>query len=341
MKMKKINILAIGLVACGLFSACNKEVVNTDPEVPEGKILLKAGYENPRGNEKYTFNIDLSRCFFNLGDSVYINGLPYAVFPYETSSGIESDTASSRAHIWADISTDNHYKAMYPKEAFASSIGDVDNPTVIVPSHMKAIPSGPALPTNVHIHANNDGRIMPTTAYSTSTGLTDSLFFRNTVSLLYLSLKYNYAFGNAIDNLSSTDGYPVITVDSVRLTSTTDVLSGNGSISNPYSTNPVLVLNSTGSHTITYTFTDTPSGLYPTSKNAQEVGFMPIVPNLNSTINMEVFFKAVLKNGTGATRHYVYSKTGSVPVVTERNKILSINVPFSTASDFNTYVTLQ
>ena len=185
-----------------LFSGCdkNEQIEQQGPIIKDGKILLTAGYNAPRSDSKYTFNVFYNVCFFDNEDSVYVNGNPFAVFPYNGGGDDETDTASSWAHIWVDTNSTGIYKGLYPKSAFTSSIANYETPTVFIPRRVQAIDYNEyTVSSNVHINAPVDGRIIPTTAYTTASSIEDSLIFHNTIAMLAIKLRYHRDFAKAID----------------------------------------------------------------------------------------------------------------------------------------------
>lgn len=337
-----------------LFSGCdkNEQIEQQGPIIKDGKILLTAGYNAPRSDSKYTFNVFYNVCFFDNEDSVYVNGIPYAVFPYNGGGDDETDTASSWAHIWVDTNSTGIYKGLYPKSAFTSSIANYENPTVFIPRRVQAIDYNEyTVSSNVHINAPVDGRIIPTTAYTTASSIEDSLIFHNTIAMLAVKLRYHRDFAKAIDpSATAATGYPVIIFDSLRITTPGHPLSGSGYISNPYvptpsTSAPLLILNAGGPNNICYTFPDAigmnpkpGNSSNPSTVNEQSIGFLPIITMPSRQANIEIFFTARFNNGVGGpVKHYVYSKMGYLN--TTRNLITTVFFHFLTANDFTSFCT--
>ena len=337
-----------------LFAACdkNEQNVQREPIIKDGKILLTAGYNAPRDYSNYTFNVFYNVCFFDSGDSVYVNGLPYAVFPYDGGGDDETDTASSWAHIWVDTNSTGIYKGLYPKSAYSSHITNYENPTVVIPRRVKGIDYNEyTTSSNVRINTPVDGRIIPTTAYTTASSIEDSLIFHNTIAMLAIKLRYHRDFAKAIDpSATAATGYPVIIFDSIRITTPGHPISGSGYIYNPYvstpsTSAPLLILNTGGNDTITFSFDEAigmspkpGNSASPSTVNEQAIGFLPIITMPSRQANIEIFFTARFNNGIGGpVKHYVYSKMGYLN--TTRNLITTIFFHFLTASDFTSFCT--
>jgi len=346
------NKLFIGIALLSLaFVACDKKEQIDDQQgliIKDGKILLTAGYQPPVPDGKYTFNIMYRVCYFDAGDSVYINGVPYAVFPYDAGGDDESDQSSSWARFWVDTNRSGLYKGLYPKSAFSSQISDYENPTVIIPRRVKAINYNTSNAA-VSVNAPVDGRVMPTTAFATTANLEDSMIFRNTIAMLRLKMRYSTNFARAIDpNASQDNGWPVITFDSVRFITPNHPLSGTGYIHNPYTTTPsssepLLVLNAGGDDTICYYFNDAVSLVAqagdvdePTSFDDKTVCFLPIIAMNDTPATVEVHFTARFNNGadTAIAKHYVYTKGNTLH--STRNMITTIFLNFLKKTDFTT-----
>jgi len=344
-----LNHLFIGIALLSFaFVACDKNEQTEDPQghvIQDGKILLTAGYQPPVSDSKYTFNIFYNVCYFDKGDSIYVNGAPYAVFPYDAGGDDESDDASSWARVWVDTNSTGLYKGLYPKSAFASSITDYENPTVIMPRRVKSINYKTYEPA-VSINAPEDGRVIPTTAFATTANFNDSMVFRNTLAMLCFKLRYHANFARCIDpSATQASGWPEIVFDSIRLITPNHPMSGMGYIHNPYTTTPstsepLLTLNAGGNDTISYYFMDSdtmgpkagnPSN--PGTVTAIDIAFAPIIAMNSTPTTVEIHFTAKLNDGT--LKHYVYTKSNTL--YTTRNMITTVYFHFLTNSDFNSY----
>jgi hypothetical protein len=324
MKKQSLYIAIIGIALLSVFSACKKE----NSIVPDGKILFSAGYVQPSSDSKYTILTSTQRlqAFFNSNDQVYINGLPYTVFPYATTDD-ESDNASSHARIWADISSDHTYKGLYPASAFTSDITNFDHPTILIPETVKVLPYN----TDTRIHEPVDGRILPTTAYCTSNEIEDSLVFRNTMSFIRLEIVYDIDFAKRLEAATGTVGYPPINIESVRLTTDATPLSGSGYIQNPFTQQPYAVLNSGNANTIYYSFSDISTNI--SAGSSRRIGLLPIIPNLNTRATMEIIFTTL-----DGSHHFRYTKRSNNSIVTTRSKFIDITVYFESYSDYDSNV---
>ena len=349
-----LNHLFIGIALLSFaFVACDKNEQTEDPQghvIQDGKILLTAGYQPPVSDSKYTFNIFYNVCYFDKGDSIYVNGAPYAVFPYDAGGDDESDDASSWARVWVDTNSTGLYKGLYPKSAFASSITDYENPTVIMPRRVKGINYNTSKPA-VSINAPQDGRVIPTTAFATTANLSDSMVFRNTIAMLSIRLRYHSDFARGIDpSATQASGWPEIVFDSIRFITPNHSMSGTGYIHNPYTTTPstsepLLILNEGGNDNICYYFEDSDTlspqpgtSSRPSSVIEQAIGFLPIIAMNTTPTTVEIHFTAKLNDGR-TLKHYVYTKNNNL--YTTRNLITTIYFHFLTTSDFNTYCQLK
>ena len=335
-------------------AACDKnEQINPDePVIKDGKILLTAGYNPPVSDSKYTFNVFYNVCFFDANDSVFINGIPYTVFPYSNGGDDETENSSSWAHIWVDTNSTGIYKGLFPSNAFTSNISNYEQPTVRIPRRVKGIDYNDyTIESAVRINAPSDGRVIPTTAYTTADAIHDSLIFRNTIAMLALKLRYHPNFARAIDpNASQAAGWPMIIFDSVRIITPNHPMSGSGYIHNPYTQTPnnqqpLLILNPGGNDTISFYF-DEAVGMGPKPGNAsnpvtvseQSIGFMPIIAMDNTPATIEIFFTARFNNGVGGpVKKYVYRKSNVL--YSTRNMITTIFLHFLKSSDFTDYCT--
>lgn len=337
---KNYFIILMGIVLATALVSCDKDKNDGGKQsvIRDGKIMLTASYDAPKSNTKYSFNIDNLSCFFDLGDSVYVNGLPYAVFPYETDYP-ETDSASAHARIWADISSSGVYKALYPKSAFTNFTTDIDHPSVFIPDTVKPIPTETfAMGATFALNPATDGRSLPTTAYVTDDDLDDNLQFHNTMGMILFSMKYNYRFGSAIESAaSSSNGYPYIEVTRIEITTPAYALTGSGTITNPYSDTPVLTLNSNGNHTIIYDVENS-TGIPPQPRANTDYVYLPIVPLPATTATITFYFTTHFVH-TGSVRHFRYTKTITNGLHVERNTITNVIIGLSTQADFNNYCT--
>ena len=349
---KNIYCIFLGLAAITLLASCNKNEVieDNDPVIVDGKILFSAEINTMKPDPsaaKYSFNAAGNatdpnpNIFFNLGDSVYINGRPYAVFPYY-SEYPETENASAHARIWADIDSTGTYKGLFPKSTF-TDISDIDHPMLLMPESMKAFPTDLYyLGSIFEINPADDGRVMPMTAYVTHQTIHEMLRFKNTMGMLLLSLRYNYPFGACIDPQSSSEaGYPYIEVTRVKITTPNVALTGTGTISDPYGDAPQVTIGPNGGHTMTYTI-DSTVGIQPTQRGAQDLLFLPIVPFPATPATIEVYFTThSLVSGT--EHHYKYSRTvnsGNNMLHAERGQYNNLILSFTSAADYNTYCTM-
>lgn len=338
---KNVYSIFLALAAIVFLASCNKNEVKSEKEhvIVDGKIMLTAGVNKMTPEGKYSFNASGSATnpvpssFFDLNDSVYINGLPYAVFPYSTEYP-ETDTASAHARIWADISASGEYKGLYPKSAFASNLTDANHPAVVFPDTVKAFPTEMFFLGSIfRINPQQDGRVMPMTAYVTNDAINDNLQFHNTIGMFLLSLKYNYAFAAQIDPMASSGvGYPYLEVTRVEITTPNFPIQGAGTIANPYSSTPALTINSDQGHKVVYTL-DATLGIQPTQRGATDLMFLPSVPFPTTRATVDIYFTTHAIH-SGETHHFVYSKTINNKLHCERNTINNLIVSFSNAADF-------
>ena len=346
---KNIYCIFLGLAAIALFASCEKNEITeiTDPVIANGKIQFTAAtnkMQQDPSEAKYSFNAAGNssdpnpNIFFNSSDSVYINGRPYAVFPYSFEYP-ETDEASAHAHIWADIDSTGVYKGLFPKSAF-TDISDVDHPVLMMPDTMHAFPTDLYYVGSIfEINPARDGRVMPMTAYVTHEHITDMLRFKNTMGMFLLSLRYNFPFGACIDPQSTSElGYPYVEVTRVEITTPYVPLNGVGTITNPYGDSPYVTIGANGGHTMIYTI-DSTVGILPTQRGAQDLLFLPIVPFPTTRATVNIYFTThSLVSGT--THKYKYSKTVNNKLHAERGQYNNLIVNFSTAADYNTYCTL-
>lgn len=341
---KNIYSIFLGLAAIAFFASCNENEVNQikEPVIVDGKILLSASIDTmtpEASGAKYSFNAagtptdPIPNVFFDANDSVYINGLPYAVFPYMTEYP-ETDTSSAHARIWADVSSSGDYKGLYPKSAF-SSISNIDQPEIVVPDTVTPFPTDLYyLGSIFKINPAKDGRIMPMTAYVRNQDFNDMLQFKNTMGMFLFSLRYNFPFGACIDPLSgSASGYPYVIVNRIEITTPSVALTGTGAITDPYSNTPSAAINSNVGHKIIYKV-ETPTGIQPTQRGAQDLLFLPIVPFAITNATIDIYFttRSLI---TGEERNYKYSKTVNNKLHAERSTINNLIINFSTAADFS------
>ena len=317
------------LLAVILLPSCNKqndEVGEDDILIENGKIRISSSCADDSKNVFY-----LKAWRFLATDVAWVNGTRLSTFPYNKGR---------MAHVWADTASDNIYKALYPADAYTSTISDIDAPTVYLYPRVSALPR--IIADTINPLNANDHRVLPMTAYLENPSRSSRFHFYNTMCLIGPNFLYGIDFGEELMDHVGTNQYqiPNIIIDSISIVAQDgQPLWGDGVISNPYTTNPEVVLNQvTGHQQVTYVglFEELVVNTSPT-REALPNSYLPIIP-CYGYFTMNIYFHCTFTD-IGTCR-FRYSKTSTYPQCFARSTLLNTNILMDSQSDFNNYVTV-
>ena len=281
--MKKLSVL-FAAAAMFAFVGCNKENASTYVADENVMVTLTMSGENWQNTSKQTYLDIVNRIAFDINDVAIINGVNANVIPCDvtgaTTNPDETPVARSfyaQMQVDANVLTGTDY-VIYPAGMFtAGTAADMSDYTVT----MSATPMFIESDMNTMLDENYP-------AWPMAAKLSGHNFLlKNAVAIATPSIKYGAPFINALatmtdspianENVDVLTGYnfPELYIEEVELTSTDQVLAGLGHLEN-MDTDPILVMEATGTNTITIDCDE--HQVMPTGNGEDLLGNITIAP---------------------------------------------------------------
>lgn len=325
--MKK-TFLAIALAAFA-FVGCQKE--------EKGMVSINLNGENYvlDKNDKEAFNSLRTTVYFSEGDALYLNGglCPVTILRDDTRYIARDVNDEIYASLRANFSVLAEYMhspaiALYPASIFTPGTNfdgtatDISDWTVTMKDRQSLINANPD--ANIVDELTNGGVAdkpsWPMLAQYPS--LRNWIELKNCVALLTPGLTYGDVFVSelvATNNLNETvdaENLPILKVDSLVLTSTTNILAGQGHIdlNTIQNGHPVLVMDETAdaSYRIVCTAVDWHNAegyvIDGPTQNIERFGHVPIAPYVNGgDLKADLYFTLTFTDENN-NEHVYYCK---------------------------------
>ena len=358
--MKKISIL-VAAFAMIAFTGCNKEKENQGFTPDEnGMVSLNLAGESYRSNDKQGYYAADQYIEFQIGDQCYGNAAlaDLTLVDMTTMEDIpNTDATATSRYARLSIPSDNltfPFTILYPANAFEQgAVEDFPEWNVPMAANVQWIPENATAGYRTTVLAGQ------TSAWPMAAQVTDfhGIYqLKHTVAILTPAFKFGTAYLLALNNKfpnTNTSGAPngfpyaigddvALMVDSVVLTSSNSMLTGNSHIDYTNPAEPTLVMDGT-----------VPAGgdvliVKPNAANVSDY-YLPASGNEIPTVNLgnvcvapkhtgdqlQMTFYFTIMDIAGNAYHFVY--TGNDVTLTETPEAMSVLRSFRTTLSMNLY----
>lgn len=358
--MKKISIL-VAAFAMIAFTGCNKEKENQGFTPDEnGMVSLNLAGESYRSNDKQGYYAADQYIEFQIGDQCYGNAAlaDLTLVDMTTMEDIpNTDATATSRYARLSIPSDNltfPFTILYPANAFEQgAVEDFPEWNVPMAANVQWIPENATAGYRTTVLAGQ------TSAWPMAAQVTDfhGIYqLKHTVAILTPAFKFGTAYLLALNNKfpnTNTSGAPngfpyaigddvALMVDSVVLTSSNSMLTGNSHIDYTNPAEPTLVMDGTvpadGDVLIVKPNAANVSDYYlPASGNeipTVNLGNVCVAPK-HTGDQLQMTFYFTIMDIAGHAYHFVY--TGNDVTLTETPEAMSVLRSFRTTLSMNLY----